>query len=42
MTELEEERRDALVKLDDETRQIVLKHQHDIPFLKLLAIEAAK
>jgi len=42
MTDLEEERRDALVFLNDETRQMVLKFQHDIPFVKLLAIEGAK
>jgi len=42
MQQMQDERRDALFQLDDETREMVLEHQYDLPFLKLLAMEGAK
>jgi len=37
-----DERRDALVHLNEETRLVVLDQQFDLPFIKLFAVEGAK
>ena len=42
MTEMQEERRDALFFLNEATREMVLRNQYDLPFVKLLAIDGAK
>jgi len=41
MQEIEEEKRDSFLLLNDTVREIILSRQYQIPFLKLAAYEGA-